>query len=60
MWYLLAQTPGTEAGNFILGSNVTNVEDLFTTGMHWAYHLQWTDSEGYRVLNFVEKTQEGE
>ena len=60
VWYLLAQTPGTEAGNFILGSNVTNVEDLFTTGMHWAYHLQWTDSEGYRVLNFVEKTQEGE
>ena len=60
VWYLLAQTPGTEAGSFILGSNVTNVEDLFTTGMHWAYHLQWTDSAGYRVLNFVEKTQDGE
>ena len=60
VWYLLAQTPGTEAGSFILGENVTNVEDLFTTGMHWAYHLQWTDSAGYRVLNFVEKTQDGE
>ena len=60
VWYLLAQTPETTAGDFILGSNVTNVEDLFTTGMHWAYHLQWADSAGYRVLNFVEKTQEGE
>lgn len=56
VWYLLAQTPGTEAGSFILGENVTNVEDLFTTGMHWAYHLTWTGgSANYRVLNFVEK-----
>ena len=60
VWYLFAQTPETTAGSFILGENVANVEDLFTTGMHWAYHLQWTDSAGYRVLNFVEKTQDGE
>lgn len=56
VWYLFAQTPGTEAGSFILGEDVTNVEDLFTTGMHWAYHLAWDGGSGnYRVLNFVEK-----
>lgn len=56
VWYLFAQTPNTEAGSFILGENVTNVEDLFTTGMHWAYHLAWDSGSGsYRVLNFVEK-----
>ena len=56
VWYLFAQTPGTEAGSFILGEDVTNVEDLFTTGMHWAYHLTWDGGSGnYRVLNFVEK-----
>ena len=56
VWYLFAQTPGTEAGSFILGEDVTNVEDLFTTGMHWAYHLTWEGGSGnYRVLNFVEK-----
>ena len=64
VWYLFAQTPNTEAGSFILGSSVTNVEELFTTGMHWAYLLTWTsNSKNYRVLNFVEKTstsQDGE
>ena len=56
VWYLFAQTSGTEAGSFILGEDVTNVEDLFTTGMHWAYHLTWEGGSGnYRVLNFVEK-----
>ena len=56
VWYLFAQTPGTEAGSFILGEDVTNVEDLFTTGMHWAYHLAWDGGSGnYRILNFVEK-----
>ena len=55
VWYLFAQTPGTEAGSFILGKDVA-VEDLFTTGMHWAYHLAWDGGSGnYRVLNFVEK-----
>ena len=57
VWYLFAQTPNTEAGSFILGSSVTNVEELFTTGMHWAYLLTWASgSKNYRVLNFVETT----
>ena len=42
VWYLFAQDPRTEAGSFILGKDVA-VEDLFTTGMHWAYYMLWDD-----------------
>ena len=62
VWYLFAKDSAYTYGSFILGENVTNVEDLFTTGMHWAYKISWTDSDNinYIVLNFVEKTETGD